>query len=131
VFDTESNRRLVQTCPVLLSDQGTLRAVKLLHTAFWLFFVSCILGIWLAAAQERLAWGAGLSVVVLLECAVLAANRGRCPLTNVARHYSSDPRPNFDIYLPLWLARYNKWVFGVLFVLAEVYLVLRGSRLLP
>jgi hypothetical protein len=38
------------------------------------------------------------------------------PLTSVAAHYTEDRADNFDIYLPLWLARYNKTIFGTLFV---------------
>ena len=45
----------------------------------------------------------------------------RCPLTDVAARYTSDRRDNFDIYLPLWLARYNKHVFGTLYVAGIVY----------
>ena len=54
--------------------------------------------------------------MVLLECVVLAVNHCRCPLTDVAARYTDDRAPNFDIYLPVWLARYNKQVFGTLFV---------------
>jgi hypothetical protein len=35
--------------------------------------------------------------------------------TDVAARYTDDRRDNFDIYLPLWLARYNKLIFGWLF----------------
>jgi hypothetical protein len=59
-------------------------AIKLLHTVVWCFFVICIGGIWVAAAQKRFVWGAGLTGIVLVECAVLAINRGRCPLTGLA-----------------------------------------------
>jgi hypothetical protein len=69
--------------------------------------------------------------MVLVECAVLAANGGRCPLTDIARRYTKDQRPNFDIYLPLWLARYIKWIFGILFAAAEAYLMLRRTQLIP
>jgi hypothetical protein len=34
----------------------------------------------------------------------------------VAARYTDDRRDNFDIYLPLWLARHNKLIFGWLFV---------------
>lgn len=59
------------------------------------------------------------SVLVAIVCAeilVLAANGMRCPLTAVAARYTTDRADNFDIYLPLWLARYNKHIFGSLFV---------------
>jgi len=43
-------------------------------------------------------------------------NKWRCPLTSVAARYTSDRRPNFDIYLPEWLAEHNKLIFGALYV---------------
>jgi hypothetical protein len=39
----------------------------------------------------------------------------------VAARYTDDRQDNFDIYLPLWLARYNKQVFGALFVIGAAY----------
>ncbi len=62
---------------------------------------------------------------MLGECFALARNRGRCPLTNVAERFTEDRTPNFDIYLPVWLARYNRVVFGVMFVVGECYLLFR------
>jgi hypothetical protein len=50
-------------------------------------------------------------------------NHGRCPLTDVARRYTDERTDNFDIYLPLWLARYNKAIFGTLFLLFELYVL--------
>jgi hypothetical protein len=47
----------------------------------------------------------------------------RCPLTDVAQRYTADRRDNFDIYLPVWLARNNKRIFGALFVAGEVVLL--------
>jgi hypothetical protein len=34
--------------------------------------------------------------------------------------YTDDRRDNFDIYLPLWLARYDKQDFGTLFTAGVV-----------
>ena len=45
-----------------------------------------------------------------------AMNHMRCPLTAVAAQYTADRADNFDIYLPVWLARYNKHIVGGLFV---------------
>ena len=103
----------------------TLVIVKVLHTVIWCFFVMCIVGIWVAAAQKNFISGTWLTGMVVVECAVLAANRGRCPLAKLAQRYTDDRRANFDIYLPLWLARWNKWIFGAIFGSAEVYLILR------
>ena len=66
----------------------------------------------LANEREVAHW---LIAVVCLECLVLVLNGMRCPLTDVAARYTDDRRDNFDIYLPLWLAHYNKTIFGALF----------------
>lgn len=58
---------------------------------------------------------------MFLEVSVLVANRMRCPLTEVAARYTTERQDNFDIYLPLWLARHNKEVFGGLYVAGIVY----------
>jgi hypothetical protein len=91
--------------------------IKLLHTTVWLFIAGCIVAIPLAGAWRQFRWAAILTGLVLVECAVLAMNRGRCPLTDLAGRYTKDRTDNFDIYLPLWLARWNKVIFGTLFVL--------------
>jgi hypothetical protein len=67
-------------------------------------------------------------VVILLECCVLAANGGRCPLTDLAAKYTSDRASDFDIYMPVWLARHNKTVFGSLFVVNELIVLLAWAR---
>ena len=104
---------------------GALVRIKLLHTAVWLFFVGCIVAIPVAGARGRFLWAAGLSGLVLVECAVLALNRGRCPLTDLASRYTEERSDNFDIYLPLWLARHNKTIFGTLFVVGELFVLAR------
>jgi len=99
--------------------------VKLLHTAVWGVVAGSIVAIPVVGALGRYSWAAALTAVVLLECAVLAANRGVCPLTGVAARYTQQRASNFDIYLPVWLARHNKTIFGVLFVLAEWFVLQR------
>ena len=100
-------------------------AIKLLHTAIWLFLAGCIVTIPFAAAKSRFRLVALLTGLVLLECAVLAANQCRCPLTDLALPHTPNRRPNFDIYLPIWLARENQQIFGTLFVAAELYALWR------
>ena len=99
--------------------------IKLLRTAVWVFFVGCILAIPAAGAKGELRRAATFSAAVLIECAILACNRGRCPLTDLASRYTDERRDNFDIYLPLWLARNNKAIFGTLFVLSDLYVLAR------
>jgi hypothetical protein len=108
--------------------RSALVAVKLAHTAVWAFFVSCILALPILAVLRRFDWAVVLSAFVLVECGVLALNSGRCPLTDVAARYTPDRAANFDIYLPLWLARHNKVIFGVAFVVGEMIVVAQWVR---
>ena len=109
----------------LRNRPATLVAIKLLHTAIWAFFVACIVGIPLAGAHRQFYRAGFLIFVVLVECSVIALNKGRCPLTAVAARYTDERADNFDIYLPLWLARHNKTIFGTLFALSVVFVLAR------
>ena len=77
------------------------------------------------AMLRRFRWAAILTMIVLLECGVLAVNGGRCPLTDLAARHTVDRGSNFDICLPSWLAEHNKLIFGTLFVLSELIVVWR------
>ena len=108
----------------LVSEKiSSLVAIKLLHTAVWLFFAGCIVAIPIAGGRRQFFAAAVLSGLVLVECAVLALNRGRCPLTDLAARYTEERADNFDIYLPLWLARRNKAIFGTLFAMGELFVL--------
>ncbi len=100
-------------------------AIKTAHTVIWAFFVVAIIAMPISAHVGRFDWALALAGVVLLEVLVLGFNRMRCPLTGIAGRYTGDRRPNFDIYLPQWLARYNKGIFGSLFVLGLLYTAMR------
>jgi len=106
-----------------VTDPGAsaLRTVKLAHTIIWAFFAGCILVIPYFAWRHHFGIAFLLIAIVMIEVAVLFANRMRCPLTDIAARHTEDRRDNFDIYLPLWLARYNKLIFGTLFGAAVVY----------
>ena len=95
--------------------------VKLLHTVAWLFLVGCIVAIPIAGARGQFPLAAALTGIILIECAVLVANRWRCPLTDLAERYTDQRTDNFDIYLPQWLARHNKTIFGTVFVVGGLF----------
>jgi hypothetical protein len=101
---------------LVLAAAASLRWVKLVHTIIWAFFAGCILAIPVLAWQELFFPAALLISAVMVEVFVLLANGWSCPLTGVAARYTEDRQDNFDIYLPVWLARYNKQIFGWLFV---------------
>lgn len=104
-----------------------LLAIKVLHTAIWLVFVGCIVAIPLLGYAGSFRAAAWLVGIVMLEVLVLVFNRRRCPLTDIAARYTEDRRDNFDIFLPLWLARHNKSVFGTLFVLGTLFTFARWA----
>jgi|CXWL01.1.fsa_nt_gi hypothetical protein len=97
--------------------------VKLLHTIAWAFFASCVVAVPVLASwgkPDLALWAAG---AVAVEVAILAVSGWACPLTPIAARYTTDRRPNFDIYLPEWLARYNKEIFGSAYLLGLLYLL--------
>jgi hypothetical protein len=118
------SRRQPAQSPFAQARSTSLRAVKAIHTLVWAFFAGCILAIPVAAWRGQFRTVVVLAMVVLLEIGVLFANGWRCPLTNVAARYTDDRADNFDIYLPLWLARHNKLIFGWLFVATLVFALL-------
>ena len=94
----------------------------------WAFFVAAILTVLYSGITDNLTHYTWLaSGLVVAEGFVLLVFKNHCPLTLLARRYSNSTRANFDIFLPEWLARYNKLIFSVLYGLA---LVLVGYRLL-
>ena len=108
-----------------ISNLAALRVVKLVHTLAWAFFAGCIVAIPYFAWKGRLETAYILITIVMFEVGVLAANGMKCPLTAVAARYTDDRRDNFDIYLPLLLARWNKHIFGALFLAGVVYVLLQ------
>ncbi len=101
----------------------SLRAVKAAHTFAWAFFAGCILALPFFSWRGAHGVAAWLAAIVLAEVLVLAADGWVCPLTAVAGRYTQERRPNFDIYLPEWLAKYNKHVFGPLYGVVVIFAV--------
>jgi polyferredoxin len=112
----------------MLSPVARLRAVKVIHTAAWAFFAGCILAIPVVAWRAEFTAAGVLIAIVFVEVFIILANNWRCPLTGVAARYTDDRRDNFDIYLPLWLARHNKVIFGSLFVFGLLVTLVQWSR---
>ncbi len=102
--------------------------MRTLHTTVWVFFVGAILAIPVFAWQGRFMPALLSAGIVLVEVIILAANRMRCPLTDVAARYTDDRRDNFDIYLPLLVARYNKQIFGPLYVAGLMFALILWLR---
>lgn len=104
-----------------MTTAGPLVAIKTAHTLVWAFFVGSIAAVPISAWTGRFDRALGFAGIVFAEVLVLVFNRLQCPLTAIAARYTKDRRPNFDIYLPEWLARYNKEIFGTLFGLGLLF----------
>jgi hypothetical protein len=113
--------------PASPSD-ASLRTVKLAHTVVWALFAGCIVALPIVAWRGDIHAAIILIAIVGFEVLVLLLNRFRCPLTGIAARYTQDRRDNFDIYLPLWVARYNKQIFGTLYAAGILYTLFQWKR---
>ncbi len=108
-------------------ESRSLRTIKVIHTIAWAFFAGSIVAIPVLAWLEDYRAALLLIAIVLAEVAVLVINGMRCPLTGVAARYTDDRHDNFDIYLPEWLARHNKVIFGLLYIAGILFTIARWA----
>lgn len=98
-----------------------------MHTFIWCLFVSIIMYVlWSGLTGNVSAYSWIAVALVIGEGLVLLMFKGRCPLTILARKYSDSEKDNFDIYLPNWLAKYNKLIFGILFAVGVVLIIINA-----
>lgn len=101
-----------------MKSEIKLHRLKIIHTLIWVFFNVVFFYLLYAAIVNKidyLVWiGIGL---ILLEVIVLLIFKMMCPLTLIARSYSNSPKENFDIYLPNWLAKNNKLIYSIFFII--------------
>ena len=109
-----------------MSPANRLLVIKWVHTLIWLFFVAVILYILYSGIfndVDKYTWvGIGL---IIGEGIVLLIFKMFCPLTVMARKYSDSDKDNFDIFLPNWLAKYNKLIFTTLYVIGLIIVLIR------
>jgi hypothetical protein len=105
-----------------LNNQSKLRVVKIIHTIIWLFFNVVIFYMLYAVIIDKIdKWLWIGYALFILEGLVLLFFKFFCPLTIIARKYSDSTKHNFDIYLPEWLARYNKIIYtGILIIIIAI-----------
>ena len=95
-----------------------LTLIKIIHTIVWIFFNVVLFYMAYAVILnkiDKLVW-IGVALIVL-EGVVLLIFSKMCPLTIIARKYSGSTKNNFDIYLPDWLAKYNKLIYTTFFII--------------
>jgi len=103
-----------------------LTRIKLIHTLIWIFFNVVIFYLAYAVIAgdiDKWVWiGLGLFVI---EGLILILFKMKCPLTVIARKYSDSTKDNFDIFLPNWLARYNKLIYSIFLSIIIIILIFR------
>lgn len=105
-------------------EENKLLIVKIIHTIIWLFFNVVIFYLLYAVIINKIDIWVWICIgLVLLEGLVLLFFKMFCPLTIIARKYSDSTKDNFDIFLPNWLAKYNKLIYTSIFVVAIVILI--------
>ena len=89
--------------------------IKAIHTAIWL--IMTIATFYIGYSVIRMNFNVLFYIslfLIIAEILVIIVNSLRCPLTNIARRYTNENTPNFDIYLPQIIAKYNKEIFSVI-----------------
>lgn len=109
-----------------MTDSKKLVLVKILHTVIWVFFNVVIFYLLYAVIQNKIdIWVWICLGLIALEVIILLIFRSVCPVTLLAEKYSDSDRANFDIYLPHWLAKYNKRIYSVIVLIAIIILLYR------
>jgi len=92
----------------------------------WIFFNGVIFYLLYAVIVNQIdRWVWICLGLIALEGLVLVVFKNVCPITVIARKYSQSAQDNFDIYLPNWLAKYNKLIYSILVLIAIVILICR------
>ncbi|MBW8361352.1 MAG: hypothetical protein K0M56_04100 [Kaistella sp.] len=108
------------------NDPIKLIFIKLFHTLIWVFFNVVIFYLLYAVVLGEIdKWVWICLSLILLEGLVLLIFKTFCPITLIARKYSQSEKSNFDIYLPEWLAKYNKTIYTAIVAVAVIILIYR------
>ena len=100
--------------------------LKLMHTIIWFFYVLIISYILYAGIYNKINLYLWLAIcLVIIEEIILIIFKGKCPLTVLGYKYTDSHEVGFDIYLPRWLAKYNKIIFGAIFVIGILIIIYR------
>ena len=109
-----------------MNPSEKLTVVKFVHTLIWLFFVAAIFYILYSGISNKITMYTWIAIgLIIAEGVVLVLFKMFCPLTLIARKYSDSEKDNFDIYLPNWLARYNKIIFTTIYLVGVIIVLIR------
>jgi hypothetical protein len=109
-----------------MDNKRKFHLIKLVHTLIWGIFVAVLFYILYSAITDTITIYTWIGIVlILVEGLVILIFKMSCPLTFVARKYSDSQKYNFDIFLPVWLAKYNKLIFASFFIVGLFIVLFR------
>ncbi len=109
-----------------MTNASKLFYIKLLHTLIWVAFnVIIFYFVYTVIANEVNRWTWICLALIGVETLTLILFKTMCPITLIARKYSTSTQDNFDIFLPNWLARYNKLIYTIIVLIGIVFLLYR------
>lgn len=112
-----------------MEHSDKLKIIKWIHTIIWLFFVIIIFYILYSGIANEITSFTWIGIALVIgEGIVLLIFKMFCPLTVLARKYSNSQKENFDIYLPNWLAKFNKVIFTTIFMIGLSIVLIRVFR---
>ena len=112
-----------------MSNASKLLALKIVHTTIWAFYASILVYMYYLVFLKKIDFTFWIAVfLVLLEATILLICEWKCPLTVYMERYVEKSDVGFDIFLPQWMAKYNKIGYSTLFVLCLILAIYRITR---
>lgn len=100
--------------------------IKLMHTIIWFFYVFVFFYILYIGIFNKINLYLWIAIgFEIIEGIILIIFKGKCPLTVLGYKYTDNPEVGFDIYLPKWLAKYNKIIYSSGLVIAMFIIIYR------
>jgi len=105
-------------------------SIKLAHTIVWLFYVFIISYVLYSGIYNKLDIYTWIAIgLVIVEGIILIVFKGKCPITILGYKYTNNLETGFDIFLPKWLAKNNKAIFGTIFITAVLIIIYRVTKM--
>ena len=109
-----------------MKSSNNLLLIKSIHTIIWVFYNVVIFYLLYAVIVNKIDLWVWICIgLVIFEGLILLVFKMFCRLTLLAHKYSDSARENFDIFLPNWLAKYNKLIYTSIFGIAIIILIYR------
>lgn len=109
-----------------MKPENKLLVIKMAHTVIWVFFVLVIFYVLYTGIADNVNTYTWIGIALVIgEGLTLLIFKMFCPLTVIARKYSDSEKDNFDIFLPNWLAKFNKLIFTSIFLIGLVIVIYR------